>query len=110
MFGMYAPLDAAPYGGPLERVIGRFLKIGRTRVLAATAAMMLLIAAADWSIGARASLGILYVLPMMTAATVTTPLETIGAAFVCSVLRALFDIPAPHLERLLRFPFAVIAY
>lgn len=88
----------------------RFLKIGKIRILSATALMVVLIAVADRAIGSKASLGILYVLPMMTAATVITPLETVLLAFACSILRAWFDIPAPHLEKLLRFPFAVISY
>lgn len=107
---MHAPFEQAPSRGQLERAIARFLRVAKMRVLSAAAAQMVLIAIADWYVGNKASLGILYVLPMMTAATVTTPFQTVALAFVCSTLRAVFDIPTPHLERLLRFPFAVIAY
>jgi signal transduction histidine kinase len=72
--------------------------------------MIVLIAVADRSIGSKASLGILYVLPMMMAATVITAPQTLLLALLCSILRACFDIPAPNLEKLLRFPFAIVTY
>src|SRR6185369_16361467 len=94
----------------MQSPMERFLKIGKIRVLSATAAMIVLIAVADRSIGSKASLGILYVLPMMMAATVITAPQTLLLALLCSILRACFDIPAPNLEKLLRFPFAIVTY
>jgi signal transduction histidine kinase len=91
-------------------MIGGFLRAGKIKVLSATTAMIVLIAFADWYVGARVSLGVLYVLPMMVAATVLVPLETVALAFLCSFLRSLFDIPSPPLEVLARFVFAVVAY
>jgi signal transduction histidine kinase len=69
-----------------------------------------LIALADWRIGNRASLGLLYILPMMVAATVLPPAATVALAFVCALLRSAFDLPSPGIEVFLRFAFAVVAY
>src|SRR5207237_1093193 len=52
-----------------ERIIGGFLRAGRARVLAASGAAIALIAFSDWRVGNRMSLGLLYILPMMVAAT-----------------------------------------
>src|SRR5438132_6949987 len=72
--------------------------------------MIALIATADWLIGTRASLGVLYILPMMSGAIVLAPIETVALALVCSSLKAWFDLPSPPLEKLLRFIFALLAY
>ncbi len=90
--------------------MGAFLKMGRTRVLSATAAAIAVIALADWQVGNRMSLGVLYFLPMMFAAPVLPPLATVGLAFLCAFLRSMFDLPSPAIEVLLRFAFAVVAY
>ena len=94
----------------LESVVAGFLKAGKIKVLFLTAATILPIALADWYIGSRASLGVLYIVPMMMAATVLAPAGTVALAFLCSFLRSLFDLPSPHLEAMLRFIFAVLAY
>jgi two-component system, LuxR family, sensor kinase FixL len=91
-------------------VVESFLRAGKERVWAATAATIVPIGLADWAIGNRASLGVLYILPMMLAATVARPVETLGLAILCSFLRSLFDLPSPPLEVVLRFIFAVLAY
>jgi two-component system sensor kinase FixL len=91
-------------------VVADFLKAGKVKVLCATAATIVPIALADWYIGTRASLGVLYILPMMLAALALTPPQTVALAFLCSFLRSLFDLPSPHLEALMRFIFAVLAY
>lgn len=79
-------------------------------MLAITACLVVIIAMADWDIGTKASLGVLYILPMVLGAIVLTPFQIVVLAVVCSSLRSLFDIPSPHLEMLLRFIFAVLAY
>ncbi|MES1258170.1 MAG: PAS domain-containing sensor histidine kinase [Acidobacteriota bacterium] len=70
----------------------------------------MLIAYADRAIDNRISLGLLYVLPMVMAATALRPAEIIALAVVCSFLRSWFYVPAAELEGLLRFPFALVAY
>jgi two-component system sensor kinase FixL len=93
-----------------ERLIAAFLRAGRPKILFATAAAIALIACADWRIGNRASLGLLYILPMMCAAPVLSPVSIVALAVVCAFLRSAFDLPSPGLEVLLRFVFAVAAY
>jgi two-component system, LuxR family, sensor kinase FixL len=87
-----------------------FVGSSRAKVLAATAALISVIAAADWHIGNRASLGLFYMLPMMLAATVLPPGLIVAMAVGCSVLRSMFDLPSPLLEVALRFIFAALAY
>ncbi len=72
--------------------------------------MVALIAMADWAVGNRASLGLLYMLPMVVAATVLTPGRIVAFAALCSALRSWFDIPAPQVEIFLRFLFAFLTY
>jgi len=87
-----------------------FLRAGRAKTLLAVGAMIALIAVADWSVGSRASLGVLYILPMMLGAIVLAPWQTTILALICSSLRSWFDIPSPHIEMLLRFIFASLTY
>ena len=92
-------------------MIGFFLKTDKPRVLSVAGVAIVLIALADWAIGTRASLGLLYIIPIMLGATVLAPWQTAFLALVCSALRATFDLPRPQpLELLLRFIFAFVAY
>ena len=94
----------------LDNVTGFFLKADKAQALSTTAAMIAVIALSDWAIGARASLGLLYILPMMMGATVLSPWQTAALALGCSALRSQFDLPSPPLETVLRFAFAFLAY
>ncbi len=87
-----------------------FFRIGRTKVLVAIAALMALIATADWSVGSRMSLGIFYIVPMVIGATVLSWPGIVLLAVGCSLLRSWFDIPTPRIEQFLRFGFATLAY
>lgn len=91
-------------------MISRVLRAGKQKIVIVSAALIALIAAADWAIGNRASLGILYILPMMLLGTVLTAFEISGAAVLCAALRSCFDLPSPPLEALLRFLFSLLAY
>ena len=91
-------------------MIAKILSAKKLTLLAASGAMIVLIAAADWYIGNKASLGVLYILPMMLCGTVLTPLRTVAVALLCALLRACFDLPSPPLEVLLRYIFAALAY
>jgi len=76
-----------------------------------TAGLIGLIAVADWYVGNHASLGVLYILPMMVGARVLAPWQTIALALICSSLRSWFDIAgSPPVEILLRFIFASLTY
>jgi two-component system sensor kinase FixL len=93
-----------------EETVATFLKAGRVKVGAAVAGLLVLIAFADWEVGDRGSLGVLYILPMTIGAVIGGPIETFLLASVCAFLRAWFDIPAPNAEVVLRFAFALLAY
>jgi two-component system sensor kinase FixL len=84
------------------------LSAGRGRVLAATGVLLVLVAAADWY--NAPPLGVLYVLPMMLSALALTPPQIVALALLCSLLVSLFDVPASHIEHLLRFSFATVSY
>ena len=91
-------------------MIAALLKIGKGKLLSLVGALTALIAVADWYVGNRASLGVFYIMPMVVGAVVLTPFETVFLAILCSFLRSCFDIPSPHIEELLRFVFATLAY
>jgi two-component system sensor kinase FixL len=94
----------------LREVTSIFLKAGRSRLLSATALLVVVIAFADWRVGNTVSLGVLYILPMMLGAVVLRPAETAALALLCSFLRSSFDVPSSHAEKILRFAFASLAY
>ncbi len=76
-----------------------------------TAAMMAAIAFADAAIRVKISLGVLYLLPMMLAATVLDTTAICALAGICAILRLLFDFsPSSTEETVLRFFFAAFAY
>jgi signal transduction histidine kinase len=93
-----------------EETVATFLKAGRVKVVAVVGALLVLIAFADWEMGDRGSLGVLYILPMTVGAVICGPFETFLLACICAFLRAWFDIPAPSAEVILRFAFALLAY
>lgn len=91
-------------------MIRAVLRVGRGKVLLGIAVIVTLIAAADWRIGNRASLGVLYLLPMILGGIVLPIPTIVGLALACAALRSIFDIPSPQIEILLRFIFATFAY
>jgi two-component system sensor kinase FixL len=94
----------------LQKIIAHCLGAGKARVMASVFGLIVVIALADWLVGNSVSLGVLYVLPMMIAAIVLRPPETMLLALACSVLRWIFDTPGSTAEVVLRFVFAVVAY
>jgi signal transduction histidine kinase len=73
--------------------------------------MMVVIAFADGVTRLQISLGVLYLIPMMIAATVLNPPAIFALAGICAVLRLLFDYsPSSREETVLRFLFAAFAY
>ncbi len=93
-----------------RNVIGVWLRGDRSRILPAVAALIVLIAFADWRIGNRVSLGILYIIPMMLGAGVLDAASTALLAALCAFLRSAFDTPATKAEVVLRFAFSSVAY
>jgi two-component system, LuxR family, sensor kinase FixL len=96
--------------GGVDSIIAVCLKAGRTKVLAATAGLLVLVALSDWYVGNTVSLSVLYILPMILGAVILGPLETAGLALVCAFLRACFDVPSSRPEIALRFAFASLGY
>src|SRR5437016_1949364 len=93
-----------------EEAVSTCLRAGLPKILSVVVGLMVLIAIADWAVGDRGSLGVLYILPMMIGALVLGPLETLLLAAVSAFLRAWFDTPAPQGETILRFAFALFAH
>ena len=69
-------------------MIATFLKAGKLRALVVASALIGIIAVCDWYAGNRFSLGLLYMLPMMLAATVLAPWKTFGLAIRVHVYQA----------------------
>ncbi|HWF08904.1 MAG TPA: ATP-binding protein [Bryobacteraceae bacterium] len=92
-------------------MIGTILKAGKSATVSAIGGLVALIATVDWYAGTHASLGVFYIVPMVIGATVLPASGITFLAIVCSTFRSLFDLPRPpHLEELLRFIFATLAY
>ena len=70
------------------------LRAGRIKVLAVLAAVMTLIAFADWYVGNNFSLGVLYIVPMMLGAVVLRRFEILLLAIVCAFLKSMLE-PRP---------------
>ncbi|HVV47444.1 MAG TPA: HAMP domain-containing sensor histidine kinase [Bryobacteraceae bacterium] len=92
-----------------DRWIDRGLQWSRPTVFTLTGILLTVVATADWMVG-HISLGILYIIPMMTGALILDPLELAALALFCAFLRACFDYPASAAERPLRFAFASVSY
>lgn len=70
--------------------ISRFLQAGKRPVVIASSALAMVIAASDALLLPDASLGILYVLPILTASFFLTRYQIALAALVCTFVRELF--------------------
>jgi signal transduction histidine kinase len=91
-------------------MIGFLLRAAKTKITAAAACLVVVIAITDWAVGNTFSLGVLYILPMILGALVLRWPETAALALVCAFLRSRFDVPSTHLEAALRFVFASVSY
>ena len=94
----------------MKELIALCLKAGKVKVLAATAALLVVVAFSDWAIGNTVSLAPVYIVPVMLGAIVLGPIEAAALAILGSFLRSLFDTPASHIEVILRFVFAFLGY
>jgi two-component system sensor kinase FixL len=91
-------------------MIDFFLRVSKTKILAAVGCLIAVIAVTDWAVGNSFSLGVLYILPMMLGALVLRRSETAVLALFCALLRSRFDTPSTQLEAVLRFVFASVSY
>lgn len=72
--------------------------------------MLLVLVALEWYFQFEYSLGILYVFPVMTAATVLNRWQSLIAALICAWARGFFVPQISPVETALRFVMAAIAY
>jgi signal transduction histidine kinase len=82
----------------------------RGQILGTAAGMVALLVALEWYFNLDFSLGILYIFPMMIAATILTRWQILLAAMFCAYTRGLFTGDETQLEHALRFCMATIAY
>lgn len=94
----------------LNPVVTWFLNAGRLRLSLLTAALIASIALSDYLVGNTFSLGVLYILPMMSGAVILSPSVLSLLAILCATLRYCFDTPGSHAEVALRFLFASVSY
>ncbi len=79
-------------------------------MLGGAVATILLIALADWRIGLNLSLGAVYVVPILVAATVSPRSLIVALAIICATLRQLFGMTGSTLETILNFILVLAAY
>lgn len=82
----------------------------RAGVLSGALALLLAIVALEWYSELDFSLGVLYVLPILLAATVLTRGQVLMAAFLLALVRGQFTPMLPAIEYWLRFAMAMLAY
>jgi PAS domain S-box-containing protein len=83
---------------------------GRGQILLIAAGLVLILVLLEWYFDFDFSLGILYIFPVMIAATLLTRWQIVAAAAFCAYTRGLFTADETHLEHVLRFCMATIAY
>jgi PAS domain S-box-containing protein len=83
---------------------------GRGQILLIAAGLVSILVLLEWYFDFDFSLGILYIFPVMIAATILTRWQIVFAAAFCAYTRGLFTADETQLEHLLRFCMATIAY
>ncbi|RZU42296.1 PAS domain S-box-containing protein [Edaphobacter modestus] len=83
---------------------------GRGQILLIAAGLVSILVLLEWYFDFDFSLGILYIVPVMIAATILTRWQIVAAAAFCAYTRGLFTADETHLEHILRFCMATIAY
>jgi two-component system, LuxR family, sensor kinase FixL len=83
---------------------------GRVRTLAGALALLALVMSVEWNSKLDYSLGVFYVFPILSAATVLTRAQIVVVAIVCAALRGQFTPDLPPIEFWLRFLMATLAY
>jgi two-component system, LuxR family, sensor kinase FixL len=91
-------------------MIGWLLRADKSKIIAAVACLIAVIAIMDWAVGRTFSLGVLYIFPMILSAMVLRWPETAALALLCAFLRSRFDVPSTNTEAVLRFIFASLSY
>lgn len=94
---------------PFE-IRGQVVKLGYGATLWLSLAMLGLLVISEWYSRLGVSLGLLYILPVVLAATVLTRRQIVMAAVACAGLRGLFVMNEQMVEQALRFFMATVAY
>ncbi|WP_341918475.1 PAS domain-containing protein, partial [Hydrocarboniphaga effusa] len=92
------------------RVSGQVVKLSKRTTLWTSATMLAALVLAEWLSKLSVSLGLLYILPVVFAATVLSRSQILLAAIACAGLRGLFVTHESLLEQALRFSMATVAY
>lgn len=79
-------------------------------VLPPALALIALLALLEWYLQIDFSLGVLYVFPVVIAATVLSRWEIVVLAISCAYIRGIFTPQATQLEQALRFVMATLAF
>ncbi|MCW0235764.1 MAG: ATP-binding protein [Ferrovibrio sp.] len=91
--------------------IGQYgISLSQPAVLATAATMLSALVMAEWYSRLGVSLGLLYILPVVLAATVLSRRQIVLAACACAAARGLFVMHETPLEQALRFSMAAVAY
>lgn len=93
----------------VDKALPRLLNASRRSIIAGIVISIPLIAFIDWR-WISISLGGLYILPMLLAATVMSPRATLGLALTCAVLRCFFDDSQYAYQYAIRFATSFTAY
>lgn len=83
---------------------------GQGLILLIAASLVCILVLLEWYFDFDFSLGILYIFPVMIAATIFNRWQIVLAAAFCAYTRGLFTADETHLEHILRFCMATIAY
>jgi two-component system sensor kinase FixL len=100
------PVQETSFG----RIVAFCLQTDSKNILTLSVLMIVVIGFADWRIGLDLSLGVLYLLPVMLAATALRTSGVVMLALMCAVLRLTFNTHPLVVESVLRFAFAFLAY
>lgn len=83
---------------------------GRGQIFLIAGGLISILVLLEWYFHFDFSLGILYIFPVMIAATILTRWQIVFAAALCAYTRGLFTADETQLEHALRFCMATIAY
>lgn len=88
----------------------RSMSGSRTPMLGLSVFLVSVLVVLEWHYDFDFSLGILYILPVMLAATILRRWQIVLAAIFCAYTRGIFTPQETHLEHILRFCMATAAY
>jgi len=90
--------------------LGASRRTSRVQVLILAAILLAVVMLLEWTYRLEYSLGIVYVLPVVVAASVLNRWQTLLVAALCAFARSLFTPDLARIEYFLRFLMALLAY